>query len=155
MRHGIFLLLSLFLLTLNSCSKKINYYKIPEVDQVLTIYSPMFSDYAYVRIGKSNSIETDSFDLKILKGETTEVALIFYKHKCDTIYYADRWNDVQLINQNKIYRQIVWHNDTFYFKETATNRYIVNPKYVEVVIKDEANFVVCQLNNLYHILRAI
>lgn len=36
-----------------------------------------------------------------------------------------------------------------------TNRYVINPDYIEVVIKDDATFVVYQLNKSYQILKPI
>ena len=47
------------------------------------------------RVGKS-----------IFVGEATEVSLILNKHKDDTIYYSDRWNDVTLVNKNGKYKTI-------------------------------------------------
>ena len=49
--------------------------------------------------------------------EATEVSLILNKHKNDTIYYSDRWNDVTLVNKNGKYKRISWHDDRFYVKE--------------------------------------
>lgn len=95
----------------------------------------------------------DSFDLKIYKGETTEVSLILNKQKNDTIYYSDRWDDVTLITKKRKYKRIEWYDDKFYNKDT--NKCSINQNYIEVVIKDYAAFVVYQLNNSYRILKPI
>lgn len=153
MRSRRFLLLVLFIALICSCKKTTFYYKIPVVDRVMTIYSPLFRDYAYVCVGTSKSLELDSMDFKITKGETTEVSLIFSKQKCDTIYYSDRWNDASLMNRKKRYKKIKWYDDRFYFKEKK--RYVIRPNYIEIVIKDDATFVVYQLNKSYLILKPI
>ena len=77
------------------------YYEIPVIDKVLTINTPVFNDYAYVRIetNKSNTLKK-SADLKIVRGETTDVSLIFNKQNNDTIFYSDRWGDVILLDKN-------------------------------------------------------
>ena len=155
MKFGRFLLLFLFITLIKSCNNTTFYYKIPVVGQVMTIHSPLFKDYVYVCVGTSKLLEIDSVDFKISKGETTEVSLIFSKQKCDTIYYSDRWNDVFFINRKKKYQKIKLYDARFYFKDKKTNRYVINPDYIEVVIKDDATFVVYQLNKSYQILKPI
>ena len=98
----------------------------------------------------------DSFDFKINnRNEATEVSLILNKHKNDTIYYSDRWNDVTLVNKNGKYKRISWHDDRFYVKDIRTNRIQINHNYIEIVIKDYATFVVCQSDSLYQIVEPI
>ena len=77
------LLLILFIVLISSCEETTFYYKIPIANKILTIYTPAFSDYAYVYIGMHKLNAIDSFDLKIYKGETTEVSLILNKQKWD------------------------------------------------------------------------
>ena len=155
MRFGKFLIIILFFALINSCKNTTLYYKIPVTEQVMTIYSPFCRDYAYVCIGTSKLLEIDSMDFKNSKDETTEISLIFSKQKSDTIYYSDRWDDISLINKKKRYKRIKWHDSRFYFKEKKTNRYVISPNYIEVVIKDNATFVVFQSNKSYSILKTI
>ena len=147
------LLLILFIVLISSCEETTFYYKIPMTNKILAIYTPAFSDYAYVYIGMHKLNAMDSFDLKIYKGETTEVSLILNKQKNDTIYYSDRWDDVTLITKKRKYKRIEWYDDKFYNKDT--NKCSINQNYIEVVIKDYAAFVVYQLNNSYRILKPI
>ena len=147
------LLLILFIVLISSCEETTFYYKIPIANKILTIYTPAFSDYAYVYISMHKLNAIDSFDLKIYKGETTEVSLILNKQKNDTIYYSDRWDDVTLITKKRKYKRIEWYDDKFYNKDT--NKYSINQNYIEVVVKDYAAFVVYQLNNSYRILKPI
>ncbi len=133
-----------------SCKETTFYYNLPLENKELVIAIPAFSDYAYVSIGTNKQhTATDSFDFKIMRGETTEVALILSTLNNDTIYYSDRRNDV-LIARAKKCRRIKQHDRQFYREEA--NRYYMNPNYIEVVIKDNATFVVCQINNSYRIL---
>ena len=61
------------------------YYEIPVIDKVLTINTPVFNDYAYVRIETNKSYTLKKCaDLKIVRRETTDVSLIFNKQKNDT-----------------------------------------------------------------------
>lgn len=77
------------------------YYEIPVIDKVLTINTPVFNDYAYVRIETNKSYTLKKCaDLKIVRRETTDVSLIFNKQKNDTIFYSDRWGDVILSENN-------------------------------------------------------
>lgn len=46
-----------------------------------------------------------------------------------------------------------WYDDRFYIKETNTNIYHIKHNYIEIVIKDYANFIVYQLDNSYQILK--
>ena len=116
-----------------------------------------FSNTAYAYIGtKKIRANVDSFDFKINnRNEATEVSLILNKHKNDTIYYSDRWNDVILVNKNGKYKRISWHDDRFYVKDIRTNRIQINHNYIEIVIKDYATFVVCQSDSLYQIVEPI
>ena len=146
----------LFIVLICSCKRTISYYEIPIVNQVLAIYTPTFSDYAYVYIDahQLNTIK-DSIDFKLYRDETTEVSLIFSKQKNDTIFYSDRWDDVVSITKAKKYKKIRWHDSRFYIKNEKTNKYYINQNYIEVVIKANATFVVYQLNNSYRILEPI
>ena len=93
---------------------------------------------------------------KINRHETTAVSLILNKHKNDTIYYSDSWNDdVTLVNKNGKYKRISWHDDRFYVKDIRTNRIQINHNYIEIVILDYATFVVCQSDSLYQIVEPI
>ena len=56
----------------------------------------------------------------IFVGEATEVSLILNKHKDDTIYYSDRWNQVTLVNKNGKYKRVSWHDDRFYTKDITS-----------------------------------
>lgn len=137
-----------------SCTPSISYYEIPIVNKVLTIYTPAFSDYAYVCIGAYNlNTKKDSIDFKFKRDVTTEVSLIFNKQKQDTIFYSDRWNDIVLTTKIKNYKKINWHDERFYIKDKITHQYHINQDYFEVIIKDNATFVVYQLNNSYQILK--
>lgn len=141
------------LVLISSCKETTSYYNIPLEDKKLAICIPAFSDYAYVYVGTHKLYTaTDSFDLKIHRGETTDVSLILSKQKSDTIYYSDRWNDVFVIQTRK-YKRIKWHDNRFYIKKSG--KYYINPDYIEVVIKDYATFVVCQTNNSYKILEPL
>ena len=58
------------------------YYEIPVIDKVLTINTPVFNDYAYVRIETNKSYTLKKCaDLKIVRRETTDVSLIFHKKR--------------------------------------------------------------------------
>ncbi len=81
--------------------------------------------------------------------------LIFNKHKNDTIYYSDRWNDVTLVNKTGKYKRISWYDDRFYVKDTRTNKIQIKQNYIEIVIKDHATFVVYQSDNSYQIVEPI
>lgn len=145
------LLIFLFLVFISSCKETTSYYKIPLEDKELAICIPALSDYAYVCVGAHKSYTAkDSFDFKIRRGETTDVSLILGKQ--DTIYYSDRWNDVSITRTSK-YKRIKWHDARFYIKKSG--KYYINPNYIEIVIKDNATFVVCQINNSYRILEPI
>lgn len=142
---------------ISACNGKMNYYKIHQSNKVLAIYIPTFSDNAYAYIDtKKIRTKVDSFDFKINnRNEATEVSLILNKHKNDTIYYSDRWNDVTLVNKNGKYKRISWHDDRFYVKDIRINRIQINHNYIEIVIKDYATFVVCQSDSLYQIVEPI
>ena len=124
---------------ISACNGKMNYYKIHQSNKVLAIYIPTFSDTAYAYIGtKKIRANVDSFDFKINnRNEATEVSLILNKHKNDTIYYSDRWNDVTLVNKNGKYKRISWHDDRFYVKDIRTNRIQINHNY-EPTLKSKA-----------------
>lgn len=139
-----------FLVLFCSCKETTSYYKIPLENKELVIRIPAFSDYAYVYVGTHKlQAATDSFDFKIHRDETTDVSLILSKRESDIIYYSDRWDDVY-INQTKKYKRIKWRDNRFYNKISGKN--YINHDYIEVVIKDNAKFVVCQINNRYKIL---
>lgn len=142
---------------ISACNGKMNYYKIHQSNKVLAIYIPTFSDTAYAYIGtKKIRAKVDSFDFKINRHETTAVSLILNKHKNDTIYYSDSWNDdVTIVNKNGKYKRISWHDDRFYVKDIRTNRIQINHNYIEIVILDYATFVVCQSDSLYQIVEPI
>lgn len=71
---------------------------------MLTIYIPAYSDSAYAYIGTHKmEARIDSFDLKLLKYDATDVHLIFNKHKNDTIYCGDE--SVTLINNSGKYKK--------------------------------------------------
>lgn len=149
--------MALVLVLICSCKDTTLCYKIPLDNKELVICIPAFSDYAYLYIDAHEScVPTDSFDFKINnRGEATEVSLILNKHKDDTIYYSDRWNDVTLVNKNGKYKRVLWHDDRFYTKDIRTNKIQINQNYIEIVIKDYATFVVCQTDNGYKILEPI
>ena len=100
--------MALVLVLICSCKDTTLCYKIPLDNKELVICIPAFSDYAYLYIDANEScVPTDSFDFKINnRGEATEVSLILNKHKDDTIYYSDRWNDVTLVNKNGKYKRV-------------------------------------------------
>ena len=89
------------------------------------------------------------FDFKIHRNETTDVSLILSKRESDTIYYSDRWDEVT-ITQTRKYKRIKWRDKRFYHR--VSDKDCINHDYIEVVIKDYAKFVVCQINNRYIIL---
>ena len=130
------------------------YYEIPVIDKVLTINTPVFNDYAYVRIETNKSYTLKKCaDLKIVRRETTDVSLIFNKQKNDTIFYSDRWGDVILLDKKHIYKKVRWYDDRFYVKDNKTKRYYIRNNFIEVVIKDNATFVVYQSNKLFRVLK--
>ena len=132
------------------------YYEIPVIDKVLTINTPVFNDYAYVRIETNKSYTLKKCaDLKIVRGETTDVSLIFNKQKNDTIFYSDRWGDVILLDKKHIYKKVRWYDDRFYVKDNKTNRYYIRNNFIEVVIKDNATFIVYQSNKLFRVLKPL
>lgn len=143
-----FVVLSLVLIC--SCRETTSCYRIPSVNKDLVIYIPAFSNYAYVHVGthKLHAV-TDSFDFKIRRDETTDVSLIFSKRENDTIYYSDRWNE-GFVSQARKYKRIKWHDNRFYIKKSGKD--YINHDYIEVVIKDNATFVVCQIDNIHKIL---
>ena len=132
--------MALVLVLICSCKDTTLCYKIPLDNKELVICIPAFSDYAYLYIDAHESyVPTDSFDFKINnRGEATEVSLILNKHKDDTIYYSDRWNQVILVNKNGKYKRVSWHDDRFYTKDIRTNKIQINQNYIEIVIKDYA-----------------
>lgn len=147
------LLLLFFTVLVGACKSPTSFYEIPIIDKILIINTPTFSDYAYISIyTKKSHIIKDVADFKIIRRATTDISLIFNIHKNDTIYYSDRWNDVTLLSK-KIYKKIKWYDDRFYIKETNTNIYHIKHNYIEIVIKDYANFIVYQLDNSYQILK--
>ena len=132
------------------------YYEIPVIDKVLTINTPVFNDYAYVRIETNKSYTLKKCaDLKIVRRETTDVSLIFNKQKNDTIFYSDRWDDVILLDKKHIYKKVRWYDDRFYVKDNKTQRYYIRNNFIEVVIKDNATFVVYQSNKLFRVLKPL
>lgn len=132
------------------------YYEIPVIDKVLTINTPVFNDYAYVRIETNKSYTLKKCaDLKIVRGETTDVSLIFNKQKNDTIFYSDRWDDVILLDKKHIYKKVRWYDDRFYVKDNKTKGYYIRNNFIEVVIKDNATFVVYQSNKLFRVLKPL
>ena len=94
-------------------------------------------------------------DLKIVRRETTDVSLIFNKQKNDTIFYSDRWGDVILLDKKHIYKKVRWYDDRFYVKDNKTKRYYIRNNFIEVVIKDNATFVVYQSNKLFRVLKPL
>ena len=139
-----------FLVLFCSCKETTSYYKIPLENKELVIRIPVFSDYAYAYVGTHKlHASTDSFDFKIHRNETTEVSLILSKRESDTIYYSDRWNEIT-ITQTRKYKRIKWRDKRFYNRISGND--CINHDYIEVVIKDYAKFVVCQINNRYIIL---
>lgn len=151
-RGWVLLFASLFI----SCKGDISYYEIPVIDKVLTINTPVFNDYAYVRIdtNKSSTLKKCA-DLKIVRNETTDVSLIFNKQKNDTIFYSDRWDDVTLLSKKHTYQKVRWYDDRFYVKDNKTNRYYIRNNFIEVVIKDNATFIVYQSNNSFRVLKPL
>ncbi|MCP9553890.1 hypothetical protein NNC51_13980 [Prevotella copri] len=148
------LLLLFFTMLVGSCKSPTSYYEIPIIDKILIINTPTFNDYAYISIyTKKSYIIKDVADFKIIRGATTDISLIFNIQKNDTIYYSDRWNDVTLLSKKNIYKKIKWYDDRFYIKEASTNIYHIKHNYIEIVIKDYANFIVYQLDNSYQILK--
>ena len=97
----------------------------------------------------TNMLQLAVFDFKIHRNETTDVSLILSKRESDTIYYSDRWDEVT-ITQTRKYKRIKWHDNRFYNRISGKD--CINHDYIEVVIKDNAKFVVCQINNRYKIL---
>lgn len=148
--------MALVLVLICSCKDTTLCYEIPVIDKVLTINTPVFNDYAYVCIETNKSYTLKKCaDLKIVRRETTDVSLIFNKQKNDTIFYSDRWGDVILLDKKHIYKKVRWYDDRFYVKDNKTNRYYIRNNFIEVVIKDNATFVVCQTDNGYKILEPI
>ena len=97
----------------------------------------------------TNMLQLVVFDFKIHRNETTDVSLILSKRESDTIYYSDRWDEVT-ITQTRKYKRIKWRDKRFYHRISGKD--YINHDYIEVVIKDNAKFVVCQINNRYKIL---
>lgn len=131
------LLLFIFLAVLINicwqCSRdRIYYYKIPCVNKMLTIYIPAYSDSAYAYIGTHKmEARIDSFDLKLLKYDATDVHLIFNKHKNDTIYCGDE--SVTLINNSGKYKKIKWDDERFYVQSTKDlSQYYLRSGYVKL-----------------------
>ena len=77
------------------------------------------------------------------------------KQKNDTIFYSDRWDDVILLDKKHIYKKVRWYDDRFYVKDNKTNRYYIRNNFIEVVIKDNATFVVYQSNKLFRVLKPL
>ena len=72
--------MALVLVLICSCKDTTLCYEIPVIDKVLTINTPVFNDYAYVRIETNKSYTFKKCaDLKIVRRETTDVSLIFNK----------------------------------------------------------------------------
>lgn len=69
------------------------YYEIPVIDKVLTINTPVFNDYAYVRIETNKSYTLKKCaDLKIVRRETTDVSLIFIIGNVKSNSILEIWN---------------------------------------------------------------
>lgn len=150
MKFNVLFFMVSFLVLFCSCKETTSYYKIPLANKELVICIPAFSDYAYVYVGTHKlHAATDSIDFKIHRDETTDVSLILSKRESDTIYYSDRWDEVT-ITQTRKYKRIKWRDNRFY--DRISGKDYINHDYIEVVIKDNAKFVACQINNSYKIL---
>ena len=75
------LLLILFIVLISSCEETTFYYKIPIANKILTIYTPAFSDYAYVYIGMHKLNAIDSFDLIISNNDNINLNYHFIKYQ--------------------------------------------------------------------------
>lgn len=150
------LLLFIFLAVLINicwqCSRdRIYYYKIPCVNKMLTIYIPAYSDSAYAYIGTHKmEARIDSFDLKLLKYDATDVHLIFNKHKNDTIYCGNE--SVTLINNSGKYKKIKWDDERFYVQSTKDlSQYYLRSGYVEIAIIDHTMWVACRVDSTWQL----
>ena len=138
-----------------SCKEATSRYKIPLVNKELVICIPGFGDYANVYIGTCDLHTTiDNFDLKIRRGETTDVSFIFSKQGTDTVYYSDRWDDVVFMAQKQQkYKRIKWKDSRFYTRKG--NKHYVKENYIVLAIRDDATFVVCQTDSACRILEPV
>lgn len=92
----------------------------------------------------------DSFDLKLLKYDATDVHLIFNKHKNDTIYCGDE--SVTLINNSGKYKKIKWDDERFYVQSTKDlSQYYLRSGYVEIAIIDHAMWVACRVDSTWQL----
>lgn len=155
MKFRIVLLIVLSLMLICSCKEATSRYKIPLVNKELVIGIPECGDYANVYIGTYKSHATiNSFDLRIRRGETTDVAFVFSKLGTDTVYYSDRWDDVVVMAQKqRKYKRIRWNDSRFYTRKG--NKHYVKENYIEVAIRDDATFVVCRTDSACRILEPV
>ena len=75
--------------------------------------------------------------------ETTELNFVLDLSDPDKIYYVDPWNIATPYPRQKKYKRIMYEDRRFYQPREPATRFDVRPGYIEVRIKDYADFVIC------------
>lgn len=157
MKKILFYLLVIVCLTTSCVWQRTKRYKIPKTNKVLLIYKPWFTGDAYVTIRDSGATALKKSDVDVIRVpmyETTILNFVLELSDPDKIYYVDPWDIATPHPRQKKYKRIIDGDRRFYQPRQPASRFDVRPGYIEVSIRDYANYVICIEKNDYFILES-
>ena len=157
MKKILFYLLVIVCLTASWACQNTKRYKIPKTNKVLLIYRPWFTRTAYVTIRDSGATAIKKSDVDVIrvpKYETTILNFVLDLSDPDKIYYVDPWDIATPYPRQKKYKRIIDGDRRFYQPRQPASRFDVRPGYIEVSVRDYANYVICIEKNDYFILES-
>lgn len=146
MKKVLFCLLVIVCIAISWSCQNTKRYKIPKTNKVLLIYRPWFTGAAYVTVRDSGATALKKSDVDVIRVpvyETTELNFVLDLSNPDKIYYVDPWNIATPYPRQKRYKRIMYEDRRFYQPREPATRFDVRPGYIEVRIKDYADFVIC------------
>ena len=157
MKKILFYLLVIVCLTASWACQNTKRYKIPKTNKVLLIYIPWFTGAAQVTTRDSGATALKKSDVDVIrvpKYETTILNFVLDLSDPDKIYYVDPWDIATPHPRQKKYKRIIYGDRRFYQPRQPASRFDVRPGYIEVSVKDYANYVICIEKNDYFILES-
>lgn len=157
MKKILFYLLVIVCFTTSCVWQRTKRYKIPKTNKVLLIYKPWFTGDAYVTIRDSGATAIKKSDVDVIsvpKYETTILNFVLDLSDPDKIYYVDPWDIATPHLRQKKYKKIRFEDKRFYQPRQPATRFDVRPGYIEVSVRDYANYVICIEKNDYFILES-
>ena len=145
MKKILFYLLVIVCLTTSCVWQRTKRYKIPKTNKVLLIYKPWFTGDAYVTIRDSGATAIKKSDVDVIRVpiyESTELNFVLELSDPDKIYYVDPWDFATLHLRQKKYKRIRFEDKRFYQPRQPATRFDVRPGYIEVGVRDYANYVI-------------